>query len=524
MAEAKRQKLLYPALVLLALAACGFFVFPSILGFYLLPGAAGLILLALWLTGTYRGKDKRQKSFAPILTPLLALAICLAFGIFTFLPQINVAAPKEAALDPDTLALLAALDTKISFNATLDSSKRSQGPYEHLLRLYAKASNNIALTIKAAPAGAQRLSTDISVATLDSVVISSQDYSEVVYPITRSNINAALERLISPNRLVYNLMGDGERSQMDTSPRGISLWAEALESKRIYLTDRPWPEGLSLSYEINAVILAGPRMPLGEEKEAALLSYLKAGGKVLVFVDPLVASVSNDFLAPFNLKIEAGLLYDQHMAWSGTDDSFIVAKDFPAHPITTGLSQPVVWPLAGAIRTVPAEAQSDAEGGAIIEDPALESRPSAYDKAPPKKWESHSWAIALTSQAAWLETDLASIGENAARYSPGVDPPGPLVLASATSINGGGRLVIVADSDLISNAFIDFAGNRTLSERMLFWLLGAQDELLASRSGEVLHVTDTIGRLFFWVPVVFWPLIVLLCWLSYFRRRRKLSL
>jgi hypothetical protein len=140
-----------------------------------------------------------------------------------------------------------------------------------------------------------------------------------------------------------------------------------------------------------------------------------------------------------------------------------------------------------------------------------------------QKWESHSWAIALTSQAAWLETEIDSIATNTVRYSPEIDPPGPLVLATATSIKGGGRLVVAADSDLISNSFINFAGNSAFSNRMLFWLLGAQDDLSIPRLGSILHVTDTIGRLFFWLPVVFWPMIVLLCWLSYFRRRRRLA-
>jgi hypothetical protein len=383
------------------------------------------------------------------------------------------------------------------------------------LGLYERASSKISVNVSRSPAAE---GADLVLSRPDSVEVVSGSFREVISPVAQVPINAALRRLSAPNRLVLNLMGDGEKSVLDSSPMGLSLWAESLQNSKIYLKDCVWA-GEALppeAWAAHALILAGPRRPLGEERERALMDYLEKGGKLLALQDPMVVGLSQGALAPLGLDLPWGLLVAPDATWAGTEDFFIVSRDFPAHPITAGLSQPVVWPLAGAVAATPAAGGGQAGQG--------ESGPGGPGEAGPEEGEplSHTWVLALTSDAAWLETDRASLAGRSHRYQAGADLPGPLALASATSIAGGGRLALAADADLAANAFIAYAGNLAFLDNMLYWLLGAQEELPAPPAIAWLDLTHAKARALFWIPVVLWPLAVVLAWgRCYLGRRRR---
>jgi hypothetical protein len=347
-----------------------------------------------------------------------------------------------------------------------------------------------------------------------------------------------------------NLVGDGEKSAMDASPMGLSLWAESLQNSKIFLKDCLW-EGDRLppeAFAAHALVLAGPRRPLGEERERALMDFLARGGKLLALQDPMVVGLSRGALAPLGLEMPWGLVVAPGSALAGAEDFFVVSRDYPAHPITMGLAQPVVWPLAGAVAAIepPREAagplgvgaeqkedgEHKGEGAAVGSEPRGDGAEKQEGQAAKVKGAgapegsgplSHTWALAATSEAAWLETDGASLANRSHRYQAESDLRGPLTLASATSISGGGRLVLAADADLAANAFITYAGNLALLDNMLFWLLGAQEELPPPPAVVWLDVTDAKARALFWLPAVIWPLAVVAVWGRFYLRRRRLG-
>jgi hypothetical protein len=537
-----RGKLLIPGIFLLFFSLAFRVLLPSVLGFYLILGVAGLALTAasLWgLIGPFKkawdpkGLLKRWGMFTG------AVVLVLLAGYLSFLPVINVAAPEEAALDAGTLELIAKLPGKVSFNANLALS--SPGPILFLLDLYKEASPLIELHTQNAKGHTEITPDgDLRVAEQDTLSIISEGFKETIFPINKNTINASLRRLISPHRLVYNLIGEGERSSLDPGPGGLRIWAEELKERRIYLDDHPFPEGGALPLDVRAIVIAGPRAPLSEEKEAALLDYLEKGGKILIFLDPLVAGVSNDFLSRLSLRFPDGLIVDPERVWAGTEDTFVVSSDFPAHPMTLGLRDPVVWPLAGAIMTLgekdsalpkPAQRElvlkegdplSSGQGAPEKEETAISEGPEGLPR-PRAVLKGRTNAVALTSSSAWLETDKKSIAAKSIRFQKDSDPPGPLVLASATTLVGGGKLVLLADSDLASNAYINFAGNMELLNQAMYFLLDSDANLASPRKGVTLEVTESVAREFFWIPVVLWPLLVLLIWTLFYFHRRRLS-
>jgi hypothetical protein len=281
----------------------------------------------------------------------------------------------------------------------------------------------------------------------------------------------------------------------DSGPNGASRWAENLSSLRLTALDYYWPEGSPIPKEAAAVILAGPKAPLGEWRETALLNYIKNGGRALIMADPLTVAISPEFWHPFGLEFKDGVAIDPEGNLAGTGETFVVARDYPAHPLTRGLARPSLWPLAGAFSTLNTDGHADLD--------------------------TETYAVVQSSFASWLESEPGSLSDGTLRYQPDADFGGPLVLAAASALKNGGRLLAVADSDLAVNNFNGFSGNREFSSAAIAWLLDGEAALpIRPEKVKELLFSRLEAQLLFWLPVVVWPLCILALWLFILRRKR----
>ncbi|MDR1084092.1 MAG: GldG family protein [Deltaproteobacteria bacterium] len=506
MAKKKDKKQLRNiGLVLLLMGTGAWPVVPQYPGFGLLPTTLGLVFLIFYgpralksdLASLSRPAGKRKIRL--ILSYLALTVILLTAGRLTFLPVYNTGPQSRLTLDENTLKILAKLPEPVTMEAYL--SPMGEIRLGHLLDLYQRASDKITLKKSHGPGRAENVGHNLQLALPDRVILRSGPYTEAVSPINEMTLKAAFYRLVSPSRIVYNLLGDGEKSVQDTGSLGLSHWSGSLERQKIFIRDYFWAPDTPLPTAAAALILAGPKSHLSEEKNSALINYLAQGGRLLVLQDPLAPGVDPEVFSQLGLTLAQGLLVDPETAWVGTDDFFPLSFDFPAHPLTMGLQQPVVWPLAGSI--------------------------IAADNFPPTDGEAdnplagHTWAVARSSPDSFLETDLNSITKRQSEFNPEKDPAGPQVLASATSLVSGGRLVLAADSDLAGNVFIISLGNLAFMDSLLYWLLGAEDDLPQTSGGSFFNITQNRARALFWVPVVVWPLLTVLIWTVYYKKRHR---
>ena len=102
--------------------------------------------------------------------------------------------------------------------------------------------------------------------------------------------------------------------------------------------------------------------------------------------------------------------------------------------------------------------------------------------------------MALTGSGSWAETDLPSLEEGKAVFEAESDLPGPISLAvSVEELSlqdqaaarertderpAGGRIIAVGDSDFITNAYLELAGNGAFAINSIQWL--AKDDRFIS--------------------------------------------
>lgn len=493
----KRKNLRDLAIACVGLAIVGRLSAPDFLGFSVLPLAVAALL------ATLAGPRPWREAFAALTAPggravartflfaALSLTALLALGDVHFLPVVNVGAGR-VGLAPETLALLKKLDRPATITVALGPQAGQIAMAKELAAQYGANSRGQLTFTFITP---QTMPDGLDLRGYNTAQVSAENFSETLSQFSEQGLNTALIHLLSPQRrLIYFLNTFGEKMIADNGPYGLSRWAENLMARRVMAQDYHWPDGAPIPPEAAAVVLAGPKAPLGEPREAALFTYLKNGGRAMILVDPLVTAISADFWKKFGLEFKEGLTIDPEGNLAGTAESFVVASDYPAHPITEALGhRPSLWPLAGAFFALPYK-------------PAL-----AKD----------SYSIAQSSSSAWLESDPVSLADGSYRYEKQHDAAGPLALATATALDGGGRLVTLADSDVAANNFSGFSGNRAFVSAAANWLLDGDAALPPSpERAQELILTRISAPLFFWLPVVAWPLFILALWALISRRKR----
>ncbi|MFQ5488937.1 MAG: DUF4350 domain-containing protein, partial [Gammaproteobacteria bacterium] len=203
----------------------------------------------------------------------------------------------------------------------------------------------------------------------------------------------------------------------------------------------------------------------------ALQEFLAAGGHLLWLQDPGVGEGLALLAETLGLRFQPGVVIDPTVSrvgarLFGTDDPRVaLVAAYGDHPVVRGFDLNTLFPVAGSL--------------AISEDSG---------------WQATAFLQTLSS--AWAESG-ATLGQ--VGFDPLSDITGPLTLGvalSRTPAEGGAeeqRIMVVADSDFLSNDFLGAAGNLQLALNMVNWLSGDQ-RLLAIPVRSTPDATLTLSR------------------------------
>jgi ABC-type uncharacterized transport system involved in gliding motility auxiliary subunit len=319
-----------------------------------------------------------------------------------------------------------------------------------------------------------------------------------------------LRVLRGSTRRVGFTTGHGERTP-GGDPEDYGRLSSALAAEN-YAPEAVSLQGGTVPSGIEVLVVAGPRHDFLPEELDAVARYLKAGGGVLMLLDPGPLPNLSRLLADMGLRLGDDFVVDRTRRILGTDGLAAVVELFkqgnpvsdpPASPIETG----VVLPSA---RTVD-----------VTRDvPGIEAQ-----------------SIARTATTAWAMADPSRARRGETPSEAARDVSGSLSLVVMAQVgpeddgNGRrrGRLVVIGDADLASDAYLDLLGNRDLVLNALAWiagepvLAGARDRTVPEivRPLSPLVLTERQARAVFVASVVAQPGAVLLGGLLWVGRRRR---
>lgn len=294
--------------------------------------------------------------------------------------------------------------------------------------------------------------------------------------------------------------GHGERQLSGHSDEGLSSLAEFLgrdnlATEEVVLLAGVVPEHCAV------LVVAGPTAPFNAVELEAVRVYLSGGGRALMLLDPLLGgqqrpSGLEDVVLEFGVQVNEDLVVDPSQKLPFMSLAAVYASSFRAHPVTdamTGLG--VVFPVARSVTATAAEGV-------------------------------RSSAMVTTTESGWGERDVAGAvaGRGVERHEGDTPGPVPLAVAAHGEEGEGFRLVVIGDSDFLTNGWLANAGNLNLALNALNWLSQREQALgIAPREPEQVQLTLDAGQLRFMVLLALLGVPgagVVLGVLAWWRRRR----
>jgi len=327
-----------------------------------------------------------------------------------------------------------------------------------------------------------------------------------------AEITSALIQLSgkSGGQIVF-LAGHAERNLEENGNDGIAFAVKQLDKNGWHVEKQVVAPGANASFPTNTavVVVAGPHQKLSNEDLQAIQEVLDRGGGLLALLDPGVETGMEPLLGPWNIRMADNMVVDFQDHVASADPSSLYVTRFNAdHPIGKGMGAlAAVLPTCRRIAVYMGQANqainvlsatimsTSGNGWATAYQPP--GQPFQVDKNRDKKGPI-SLAVACERYQ-----DVAEPGKN------------PLQ----------GRMVVIGDSDFISNQYIDMAGNLNLFLNSVDWLAGRQ-ELVSVRPKvgdfRMIAITTNQAKAVLWLSIAVVPgLSLLFGVLAMINRRRR---
>ncbi|MEA5003507.1 MAG: GldG family protein [Christensenella sp.] len=261
---------------------------------------------------------------------------------------------------------------------------------------------------------------------------------------------------------IYFLQGHDElKTGTDTAKAVALLERDAYAVDTLSLLEKG-----SVPEDASMVIAVSPAEDLSDEEAAALRTYLEAGGKFLLSVDPTLSTNTDklknfgEITRSYGIDIANNFVFEEDQSYYLTTSNMYLIPRYGEHAITEQMindQKYVVLPLVRGLTEV--EHADD-----VKLTPLLQSSPSS-----------------------WMRTDV-SIAENGMTEK---DVQGPINLAYAVEQNGP-RMVVIGDSNFMTDGNLEMQGNSNLFINSVDWLNGGRDSAMIA--GKVINSNSMVVR------------------------------
>ncbi len=451
--------------------------------------AIGIFCIAAWaivtpeeFAGFITGRQARRSTVAIFSTILLIGVVALVYLILQRAAlSLDMTVAQRFTLSPETEAVLQRVQRPIRITGFYTARSLDQREIDdEFFRLYTSDTNGLIqrtyVNPDEQPALAQRYG----------VTADGQDFIAYINPdgstdlttlayIPRDtsgdnqerDVTQAISRLLLAGSLsVYFDTSLGERDTADTTQQGISginagVRESGLNTYPLNLVNLAQTNG-DIPPSAATVVLVRPTTDLSDAEIAVLDRYLKKGGSLFIMADVLFndspflkqnGDFNNYLWNNYGIRALDAAVVDPASS-SQTALNVVSAYVFPQTDIGARLDptkNPTMFSLARPLDVNTKTTPANVANGEVI----------------------------LSSDQSYGETDLKTLGEtNTYHYDQGKDLPGPLPLVVwASNKQTQAKIVLIGDSDFVSNGSVSIQGNGVLFTDSMAWLSGLGQQI-----------------------------------------------
>jgi ABC-type uncharacterized transport system involved in gliding motility auxiliary subunit len=361
-------------------------------------------------------------------------------------------AGNRNSLTDDTVKLLATLDAPIHIRSYQGENANAQQGVRDVLSRYQRHKKNLDFRI-VNPDIEPDLAKADGIREYGQTIIKYREQQQIIDTLDEQSISNALLRLSrTSSPLLAFVSGHGERDINDQGNTGYALLQKQLTDKgftssQINLLSDVIPESTRV------LVMAGASHDYVAGEVDKLLTYLEQGGQLLWLVDPESGHSLDKLFEQLGLQLVPGVVVDTNQQLRATlrtpHPAVLPILAYGEHAITAEIRYHTLFSLAAAIKT----------GAAIT------------------SWQATPFLLTLPDSS-WSETGNFFLDVSLDIKSG--DTPGPLAIGYAlekpAANNHRQRVVVMGDSDFLSNANLGGGANLLLIQNTFNWL--AEDDQL----------------------------------------------
>ncbi len=348
-----------------------------------------------------------------------------------------------------------------------------------------------------------------------SVVVECEGRRKVFNNVREEYLMAAVLQVTRDvEKTLYVLRGHGEHDYEDADRnQGYSTFRVVLQQE--FYTVKPlslFGDG-QIPPDAAVIIIPGPRRDFGSDELLKLEQYLRAGGSILMMVDPGANPSLVSFLQRYHVDLPSQIVADPDFRLAASEPiSARIPDKARETTVTSILDTDPVFSLFGPIDF-------------------KESPDEDVDIFPLLKSGKNSWSIPIKNGSE-IPDDLDFNEKRGDRHGPfvvgatiAVRLTVPQEVKPDQTVKRAGRIIVFGDSDFANNQFIDLLGNRDLLVNAVNWL-AVEDALIGVRperkqmGKEQFYVSSRQNQMVMTLGVIVLPAVFLALGLGVFMRRR----
>lgn len=442
---------------------------------------------------------KRASQHIPLALLLIGIALASIWISGKVSLYADLTANNRHALSDQTINAVSALQGPVSITAVVGPNANVRSNLIELVSRYQKHNPLISLDFINPDTDPERVR-QLDAAASGELIVNGMGREQRLQSVSERSLTGALRQLNREGeRKLAFIVGHEERRIDEAGPANWTTLSSRLNSIGLNSESLSLVTDPRIGDNVDVLVIADPRRPYFPGEIASLLQYINNGGNLLWLSETSLDKQTGSALSALGLELGVeplpGTIIDTaSQSANGGAANFVILNSFSKHPVTQGLTSPVLLPQTKAFLVTPLAGQT------LL--PLLQ-----------------------TPESSWTETGALEgaiqFDENSEEQS------GPLVVGITIErvINQKDqRIAVIGDADFASDQFIGNGANLAFAESLMLWLSGESDALsfvtmpapdanlrLSNQSIIVLSAV-----LLFAIPAMLFAVAALIAW-----RRRK---
>jgi gliding motility-associatede transport system auxiliary component len=424
---------------------------------------------------TRTSRRKLQLQNLLFVVSLLVMAGLLAWLSTRYSIDADWTRGGRNTLSLDSRQLLDEMPDVIHITAFATENDLVRGHIRDLVGRYQRYKPGVELQFVNPDAEPERVR-DLGISMDGELLIAYQGRSDKIQALSEQSLTNALLRIArQKQRKVAFLTGHGEADPQGKGNHDYGQFGELLSHKGIELTRLNLAESPDIPSDINLLVIAAPRVTLLAGEVHILNNFVKQGGNLLWLAEPGSLEGLEPLAETLGVELLPGVVVDATTRLFGIENpAFAIIASYPMHPVTREMNSVTLFPQAAALE--------------------VES---------PEPWRAEP--LLTTLDRSW--TEIGPISGTIKFDNDSDERMGPLDIGfaftrsraakagtSSDEDKGEQRVVVIGDSDFLSNTYLGNAGNVDLGLNLFNWL-NHDDEFIAITARTAGDVNLDLSRL-----------------------------